>query len=262
MPGRPQASDRLAGVLGLAWRLQWGPLAGWAASFLFMGAICGAAGKGIGSVLDSSTQLRDAISRLGGQAAITTAYLAALVTLASLIAAAYAVAAVLRLYSEETAGLAEQVLATTAGRVKWALSHLSVVLAGTTILLVSAGLAIGLGFGLRAGDAGTEVPRLLGAVLVQLPASLAVAGLAVALFGVLPRACVGGGWAAVAGAVLVVLFGPLLRFPQWVLDISPFTHVPKLPGGVVHATPLVWLGLVAVVLAGAGLGGFRFRDVG
>ena len=261
-PGRPQASGLLSGVSGLAWRLQQSALAGWVAGFMFMGAVCGAAGKGIGSLLGSSTQLRHEFTRLSGQTAITNAYLAALVTLAGLVAAAYAVSAVLRLRSEETGELAEPVLATAAGRLRWGLSHVTIAVTGTAALLASAGLAIGLGYGLRAGDAGAEVPRLLGAALAQLPASLAIAGVAVALFGVIPRACVGGGWAAVAAALLVVLFGSLLRFPQWIMDISPFTHVPKLPGGAVHAAPLLWLSVAAVALAAAGLATFRLRDIG
>jgi ABC-2 type transport system permease protein len=59
-----------------------------------------------------------------------------------------------------------------------------------------------------------------------------------------------------------VFFGPLLRLPQWVMDISPFTHVPKLPGATVHAAPLLWLTLAAAILAGAGLAALRQRDVG
>jgi len=171
------------------------------------------------------------------------------------------VSAVLRLRSDETSGLAEPVLATAVDRFRWGLSHVMIAVAGAAALLASAGLAIGLGYGLRAGDVGTEVPKLLGAALAQLPASLALAGLAVALFGLIPQACVGGGWAAVAACLLVLLLGPLLRFPQWIIDMSPFTHVPKLPGGVLHVAPLLWLSLAAVALAAAGLGAFRQRDV-
>jgi len=88
-----------------------------------------------------------------------------------------------------------------------------VAVTGAVALLASAGLAIGLGYGLRAGDASKGVPKLLGAALAQLPASLAVAGLAVALFGIIPQACAGGGWAAVAAALLVLLFGKTAAIP-------------------------------------------------
>jgi len=129
-----------------------------------------------------------------------------------------------------------------------------------------AGVAAGLGYGLRTGTAGSEVARLLGAAMVQLPASLAVAGAAVVLFGLAPRASVAGAWTVVGVVVLIALFGQVLQLSQWVLDISPFAHVPKLPGAAVTAAstgaPLLWLGLAAVALAAAGLAGLRRRDIG
>jgi len=261
-PGRPQAGVLLRGPFSLAWRLQRGTLASWVAGFVFIFGVSGAAAKGIGSLLGGSNQLRNAFTRLGGQAAITNAYLAALMSLAGIAAAAYATSAVLRLRSEETGQLAELVLSTATGRVRWGLSHLAIAVAGTAVVLAAGGLAAGLAYGLRAGDAGTQVASLLGAALAQLPASLAVAGVAIILFGAAPRISVAGGWAVVAAAILLAIFGPVLRLPQWALDISPFTHVPKLPGAAVQAGPLLWLTLAALVAGAAGLGAFRVRDIG
>jgi len=47
-----------------------------------------------------------------------------------------------------------------------------------------------------------------------------------------------------------------------VLDISPFTHVPKLPGAPVSAAPMLWLSLAAVAFGAAGLAALRRRDIG
>jgi ABC-2 type transport system permease protein len=265
-PGRPAASAWLRGPAGLAWRLQRGTLYGWAAGFAFTFAASGAAAKGIGSLLGGSAQLRNAFTRLGGQAGITDAYLAAIMSLAGLAAAAYATSAVLRLRAEETGGQAEPLLATATSRIRWGLSHIAVAVAGTAALLAVAGVAAGLGYGLRTGSAGSEVAKLLGAAMVQLPASLAVAGAAVVLFGLAPRASVAGAWTVVGAVVLIVLFGQVLQLSQWILDVSPFTHVPKLPGAAVtlHTTgpPLLWLGLAAIALTAAGLAGLRHRDIG
>ena len=269
-PGRPAASAWLRGPrylpLGLAWRLQRGTLYGWALGFAFTFAASGAAAKGIGSLLGGSAQLRNAFTRLGGQAGITDAYLAAIMSLAGLAAAAYATSAVLRLRTEETGGQAEPLLATATSRIRWGLSHVVVAVAGTAALLAVAGVAAGLGYGLRTGSAGSEVARLLGAAMVQLPASLAVAGAAVLLFGLAPRASVAGAWTVVGVVVLIALFGQILQLSQWVLDVSPFTHVPKLPGAALTlpgtGPPLLWLGLAAVALAAAGLTALRRRDIG
>ena len=261
-PGRATASGWLRGPLGLAWRLQRGTLLGWAVGFAFTFAASGAAAKGIGSLLGGSAQLRQAFTRLGGQAGITDAYLAAIMSLAGLAAAAYATSAVLRVRAEETEGRAELLLATATGRIRWGLSHVLVAVFGTALLLAVAGLAAGLGYGLRTGSAGPEVARMLGAAAAQLPASLAAAAIAVVLLGLAPRASVAGAWTVVGAVVVIALFGQVLQLSQWVLDISPFTHVPKLPGGAVSAAPLLWLSLAALAFSAAGLAALRRRDIG
>jgi ABC-2 type transport system permease protein len=261
-PGSATASAFLRSPFGLAWRLQRGTLYGWAAGFAFTFAASGAAAKGIGSLLGGSSQLRNAFTRLGGQAGITDAYLAAIMSLAGLAAAAYATSAVLRLRAEETGGQAEPLLATAIGRTRWGLSHIAVAVVGTAVLLAVAGVAAGLGYGLRTGSAGPEVARLLGAGMAQLPASLAVAGAAVVLFGLLPRASVAGAWTVVGVLVLIALFGQLLQLSQPILDVSPFTHVPKLPGAAVTAGPLLWLSLAVLALVATGLAALHRRDIG
>ena len=165
------------------------------------------------------------------------------------------------LRAEETGGQAEPLLATAIGRTRWALSHIAVAVVGAAVLLAVAGVAAGLGYGLRTGSAGSEVARLLGAAMAQLPASLAVAGAAVVLFGLWPRASVAGAWTVVGVMVLIALFGQVLQLSQPVLDVSPFTHVPKLPGAAVTAAPLLWLSLAVLTLVAAGLAGLRRRDI-
>ncbi len=264
-PGRPGASGLLRGPLSLAFRLQRGVLASWAAGVAFIFAASGAAAKGIGSLLGGSTQLKNEFTRLGGQAAITNAYLAALMLLAGLGAAGYATSAVLRLRTEETGGLAEPLLATAVGRIRWGLSHVVVAVFGTAVLLAIAGLATGLGYGLRAGSdpsTGPQAARMIGAAMAQLPSSLVIAGVAVALAGLLPGAAVAGAWTVLGAVVLIDLFGEVLKLSHWLLDISPFTHAPKLPGGTVSAAPLLWLCLTALALSAIGLAGLRRRDVG
>jgi len=95
-----------------------------------------------------------------------------------------------------------------------------------------------------------------------LPSVLVLAGVAIGLFGLLPRACVPGAWTALGLVVLINLFGQVLQLSHWVLDLSPFTHAPRLPGGTVSAAPLLWLCALALAMSVAGLAGLRRRDIG
>jgi len=261
-PGPPRAGPALRGPLGLAWRLQTGGLAAWAVGLFVEGAAVGAVAKGIGSLFGNNPGLKQAFERIGGQAALTNAYLAGVMTLAGLVAAAYAVSVVLRLAAEESDGRADPVLVTPTGRVRWAAGQLAVAVVGAAVVLAASGLGTGLLYGARAGDLGTQVPSLLGAAMVQLPAVLAVAGVAVLAYGLRPSWAVAAGWTALGLVTLITLFGPALRAGQWLLDISPFSHVPRLPGVALSATPLIWLTGVAAALAAVGLAALRHRDMG
>ena len=83
-----------------------------------------------------------------------------------------------------------------------------------------------------------------------------------ALVGLPPGACVAGAWTVLGVVVVIDLFGQALQLSHWLLDISPFTHAPKLPGGTVSAAPLLWLCLAAVAFSAVGLAALRRRDIG
>lgn len=260
-PGPAQAAPGLRGTLALAWRLHRGILTGWVIGMLLSGAVLGGAADGIGKAHLTNQKMIDMLDRLGGQKGIVDAYLAAVFGIVGLVAAAYTVQATLRLRAEETSGRLEPILATRAGRIRWAASHLVFAFLGTAVLLTAAGLGGGLSYGSQVHDVGGQVARLLGAALVQLPAAWVFAGFGAALFGLLPRLS-SLAWAALVICLLVFDLGVLLKLNQWVVDVSPFAHVPKLPGGAATATPLVWLTVVAGALTVAGMAGFRRRDIG
>ena len=45
----------------------------------------------------------------------------------------------------------------------------------------------------------------------------------------LPRLARSLGWGVLTVALALTLFAPMVQAPQWVVDLSPFTHVPRLP---------------------------------
>ncbi len=260
-PGRADAAGWLRSPLTLAWRLQRTGLAGWLLGFAASAVVLGAAAKGIGTTLNSSPQARSDILRMGGHSGLVDAYLAIEFSLLSVGAAAFGVAAALRLRSDEAEGRAEAVLAAPVSRMRWAAAEVVLAMGGIGLLMAVAGVCSGLGYGARTGSIGTEVGRQFGAALAQVPAAWVLAALAVALFGLAPRVTVPAAWTVLAAVALLDLLGRSLGLSQWLLDLAPFSYVPKLPGGAFTATPLIWLTVLAGGLTVAGLAAFRHRDL-
>jgi ABC-2 type transport system permease protein len=79
---------------------------------------------------------------------------------------------------------------------------------------------------------------------------------------VLPRYSVGLSWLLVVFCIFVgPMFGPSLGLPSWLLDLSPFTHVPNAPAVAISYPPVLGLVLVGAVLAAAGVLVLRRRDL-
>ena len=198
--------------------------------------------------------------RLGGEKFITDAFLAAEMSILGVIASVFGLLAAQRLRSEEVAVRAEPLLATAVSRSRWAASHLSVALAGTASCWRPPGSGPGIAHAVQTSDGG-QVLRVLAAALVQLPAVWVIVGIAAVVFGVAPR-LTGLGWGALATFFLLGELGPVFELPAWVTDLSPFAHLPRLPGATVTVAPLLWLTALAAGLIAAGLVAFRRRDVG
>ncbi|WP_460835263.1 hypothetical protein [Nocardioides hungaricus] len=198
--------------------------------------------------------------RLGGRAGASDVFLAGIFGILGVIAAGYAVQAGLRLRAEEELLRAEPVLATATARLRWIGSHLAFSLLGPAAALAAAGLIAGLVYGLTIDDVGGQVPRLFAAALAQLVGAWIFTGIVVALFGLAPRLAPAA-WVAWVGFLILELTGALFQSPQALLDLSPFAHLPELPGGHLETAPLVWLLGIAAALILAGLIGFQRRDV-
>ncbi|MCX5444494.1 ABC transporter permease [Streptomyces nigrescens] len=260
-PGPALAPRSLSGPFGLAWRLQRTTLLGWAAGFLCAGAVFGGIAEGASDLVGGNQQTREIVERMGGQQGLTDAFLATMAGLLGMVASLYAAGAVLRLRGEETGERAEPVLAGAVGRLRWAGSHLVIAYGGTAVILASGGLVLGLAHGLSADDLGGQLGPVLAAALSQVPAVWTLTGLAVLVFGLLPKATPAV-WALVGGCLAIGWLGPSLKFPPWAMNLSPYSHLPKLPGADATAAPFVWLLALSALFALLGLVGVRRRDIG
>ncbi|MGY1638430.1 ABC transporter permease [Geodermatophilus sp. SYSU D00742] len=256
-PGPAAAPRTLRSPLGLAVRLQRGALAGWTVGLGLLGLVYGGLAESVETLFADNPEAR---AFLPDAASLVDAYLATTLAINALLAAAYAASAVLRARAEEAAGRAEPVLATATSRTRWLGGHVTVALLGSAVVLVASGVTTGAVRASTTGDGG-EFGRLLGATLVHLPAVWVVAGLAVALVGLLPRAAAAAAWAAVAYVAVMTVFADSLDWPGWVDALSPVAWTPAAPVEAVSAGTLVALGAVGAALLLLGTGGFRRRDL-
>jgi len=256
--GRAHASALLGHPLGMALRLHRGLLASFGAGVFVLGAMYGSILGDIDDVIGDLDALQKQLAALGGRT-VAEAFASTVMVVIAVVASVHVVMAALRPRAEEGAGRAEPLLATGLSRVRWAVSHLAVATVGGTAVLVLGGL----GFGLT-GSAATGDSRLVGelvtASLAYAPALWVTAGVALTLYGWAPRATAAA-WTVPVYGFVVSYLGGILRFPDWLMDLSPYGHVPRLPAADVSWPPLLALTAVAAALTAFGLAGLRRRDL-
>jgi ABC-2 type transport system permease protein len=258
-PGPGTAAPTLGNVFGLTWRLDRGALLLWTVGLCLYGVVMGSVVHGIGDELGDSSVARDIVARMGGTSSLEEAFIAVAFTLIAMVAAAFAISLTLRLHQEEAGQRAETILAGAASRSRWVASHLLAALLGSAVAMLVSGAAAGLVYGVAAGDVGGKLAIVVGSAAVQLPAVWLLSAVTVLLFGLAPR-FTPVAWGVLVGFVALYLVGSLAGFPQWVLDLEPFSHVPRV-GADFTAMPLLWLLAIDAALIIVGILAFRRRDL-
>lgn len=259
-PGPGSAAPTLSGAFGLAWRLDRGALLLWTVGLCLYGLLIGSVVHGIGDQLGDNGAAHDIVTRMGGTGALEQAFVAVAFGMLGMVAAAFAISLSLRLHQEEAGQQAETLLAGAASRCRWMTSHLVIALAGSAAALLLGGLVAGLTYGVAADDIGGKVPTVIGAAVVQLPAVWLPAAVTVALFGLLPR-FTSAAWGLLVGFVAMYLLGSLSGVSQWLLNLEPFGHIPRVGGAEFTAVPLLWLLAIDAALIALGVMTFRRRDL-
>ena len=256
-PGPARGGTLLQGPLGLAWRLSRGTVIGWSIGLLVFGLLYGPVLSEASTFLDDLPIMAEFLP--DAQASGAELFGATVIAVTAILCAIPAVQVVLRLRSEETAGRVGPLLTTPLSRTRWMAASVVLAVLTAVVVLGVTGLGIGLGAAYSMDDA-AWVAASVGATVSYLPAVAVVIGVGALLVGWLPRVT-GWAWALVGFAAVVMYFGGILDLPQWLIDVSPFSHVPQQPAVDFDGVPLAWLMLVALLLMAAGLVGVRRRDV-
>ena len=255
-PGPAGAPVRYATPLGLGLRLQRGPIVGWGVTMLLCALLFGSVVQSMNNLLNDAGSTLPAVLRGRG----IDALMAMLAGMLALVTAVFAVQSATTLRTDEGSGLVETQLAGALSRQRWALQRLLIPAVGGALLLAVGGGLTGASYGATVHDA-SWTGRMAIAALVYWPAVMVLVGIAVLLFGWLPRLAISLTWGLLAAMWFVMLIGDALHLPAWVLDVLPFSATPYLPFAPMHWTPVVVMTAVAAVLVWAGVDRFARRDV-
>jgi ABC-2 type transport system permease protein len=259
--GRAGARWSLSSSLGLVWRLTIPTLLAWAAGAAATGLLATSLSSIVGDIGGAAPQLVDRLREaIGDDASIEEAFIATFYALVGVLAACSAVQVGMRARQEESHGTAELLLGTPVPRVGWLAGYWVVGMIVIVVVLAAAGLAGALG-ALRTDDPASLIPNVLEAAAAQLPACLVFLSLTLLIFVWLPHATIPLGWGLVGLAAIIGIFGPILQLPDWLTDLSPFTHSPVPAGDDTDWTGGLWMVAIGAALGGAAVWSMRAREL-
>ncbi len=252
----------LSSPLAFAWRSSWPSLVGWAAGLAAVAAVMGALVSTMIDWIADDEGYQQILASVGLDAAVSIQGFVSLMGL--VFGLAVAVQGVWRVgaaHTEEEASRLEAVLARRVGRLRWLGGHVLLACVGVVLLTVVTGAAMWAG-ARAAGSTNLSLSDTLAASLNTLPVVVLMTGLAVGMYGLVPRLTVSVPTTVALVGFVLYLLGPALEWPQWALDLSPFTHLAMVPAESWAATAAVVMSGLGVALAAGGALAFRRRDVG
>jgi ABC-2 type transport system permease protein len=256
-PGRAEGSPRLSNAIALGVRVHTPMLVAWTAAMVTTGVILGSIAPQVGDLLDSPSARR-MMQRLGGLGVVQDTLFAAELSVVAVVVSCFAVIVVAHGAADEHDGRTEQVLATGTSRTYAFVAMSTVAIVGTGWLLLVTGLAVTVAYGAAGG---APLGGLLLSALAQAPAVWLMTALAAVCF------AIRSGWAVAAWGLLIAFVtlgqvGELLQLPARALDLSPYTHVPRMPVEDFTWAPELLLTVLAAVLLLVATARYRLRDIG
>ncbi|MRG59645.1 polyketide antibiotic transporter [Agromyces sp. CFH 90414] len=243
--GRATAGPVLSSGTGLAWELSRGAIIAWAVGALATGLLATSLTPLIDQIGTEVPAVAQTLEQMNPGGSLGQALTATFFSIVGILAAAAALQVVIRARQEEAHGTAELLLAVPLSRTRWLVGYLVIGALAIAAILVTAALGAVIG-AQRADDPAQAAGDAIEAALAQFPAALLFLAIGLVLFVYLPRLTIALSWAALGALAVLGVFGDLLAPPEWMADLSPFTHSPIPIGDDIDWTGGFWmLGLAA-----------------
>lgn len=258
--GRLRASRLLTSSFGLTLLLQRNIFVGWLVAVLVMALTIGALVPQMSNVYESSEDLMLMIEAIGGTGELVPSFISAMLAIIVMMVVGYALHGIGRLRSEESSAHLENILALPQSRIAWLARHIIVVTFGSAIMLALNGLILAGSVNLLT-DYQLDIAEYTWASISYLPLVLVfVAGYGL-LFAVLPRLAGAISWLYYGYMVFMLWIGPILKFDDWVYNLSPMNYLPAVPMEEFAIRPIIVVSTITIaLLLIAGLS-WRQRDI-
>lgn len=257
-PGKKEASRFLQTPIGLSLRLQRTPLIAWLIGMFLIGASYGSVLGDLEGFFAENEMMVELIGAVEG-VSMTEQFLSMLMVVMAVMGTIPALMSLLRIRGEEKKERTEHIIARPISRMKLLMTYLAIAIITSTVMLLTA--VVGLAAtGLALLDVEVFFSTLLQAMLAYLPAVWIMLGLATVLFGFAPK-FTSWIWFYLIYSFFVVYLGELLEMPDWLVNLTPYAHIPELPVESLNWSSLSLITFIALGLYAVGLFGYRRRDL-
>ena len=263
LPVRTSHRARLRGLRslpGFAVRRSTGSVVAWATGIWLYFLVIGLLASSLTVFLADNPLFADLAARAGfGSLTTVAGYLASLFALLAVPLGLFAAGRIATGGADEERRRLTMVVAAPVARRRWVLVEAGTAMGGTVVLAGGAGLAAWTG----AAAVGADIAptAAVGGALNVLPVAWLSLGAALLAYGWLPHATFVIGALPAVGGFLWQVLAESLRWPAWVLSLSPYQHLQAVPYESVNWTGAAGMTLIAALLAVIGWLGFQRRDL-
>lgn len=250
--GKSEANQLMRHSWGFILHLYKGSIIGWSIGIVIAGLMFGSVANSMLSLFSEANA-----SMLKGSG--IESLIGLLLCFIGLVSVVLPMLIMTGLRSDEAKGLTESQLAGTISRDRIILDRFVVGTCATALLLILGGFSFGLAYGAVANDM-SQTWKLAIDALIYLPGIMAIMGVIVLLFGLIPRATIPVTWFLYGAMYFDVLLSDALKLPKWAANIMPFIGTPRIPYEDFNASVFGYLA-AAIIFVLLGIIGLRRRDV-
>lgn len=251
--GRAFARPGFRSLNSLAWRTQRGLFLSWLIFFAVFSFALGCASYLMAGAVSSAETLAGLIERLGG---VDRAFMSLMLYVFSMLISIYTLmsAGILR---REESSKGEMLLSLPVKQMHLALSHFFYIFGGSGLIALVSGISAGLGAAISTGEPGAFL-RLFIEVAEKIPAVWVMGGIAVLLYGALPKWMSGMSYGLLVLFILLEILWEQQSVGDAIYAVSPFSWVTPMKDQ--YPPALVILCIAAALFSAVGIALLRKRD--